>query len=56
MGDMIKKGMMLFLYNAHKYYYVAFSLRKDLNSMFKLYVWYGDFMIQGLHTLFELEI
>jgi len=48
--------MVLFLYNTHKYYYVTCILKKDLNSMFNLYVWYGDFMPQGLPTLFELEV
>jgi hypothetical protein len=38
MGDMIKKGMMLSLYSSHKYYNAAFSLMKDLKSMFNLYV------------------
>jgi hypothetical protein len=38
MGDVIKGEMMLSLYSSHKYYYVAFSLMKDLNSMFQVYM------------------
>jgi hypothetical protein len=61
MGDVTKGEMMLSLYNPHKCYYVAFSLIKDLNSMFQVVcdMWCGDyldFMLQGLHTLFKLEV
>jgi hypothetical protein len=61
MGDVIKGEMMLSLYNPHKCYYVAFSLIKDLNSMFQVVcdIWCGDyldFMLQGLCALFELEV
>jgi hypothetical protein len=53
MGDVIKREMMLSLYNPHKCYYVASSLIKDLNSMFQVVcdIWCGDYldsMLQGL--------
>jgi hypothetical protein len=55
MGDVIKGEMMLSLYNPHKCYYAAFSLIKDLNSMFQVVcdIWCGDyldFMLRGLRT------
>jgi hypothetical protein len=53
---------MLSLYNPHKFYNVAFSLAKDLQSMFQVvYIVYGMVITliscyKRLCALFELEV